>query len=165
MGNIITVEEKYRPAIEALTIKQCASGKNTQKRASRPNAEINREGIIAEFAMCKYFALDPLEHVTRDGSDGGVDLVLPGSDKTLQIKYTPVKRGVLIAGDNQPITADVAIMTVSGGRQLDVRVVGHITRDDFYGQARRKHFQPHLPLDYYVPQTALRPMRDIWGVV
>jgi hypothetical protein len=163
--NSVTVDKKYLPAIEQLTAQQCKSGENIQKRSKRTSAEINRQGLIAEFAICQHFAIDPLRHVTRNGSDGGVDLVLPGSDKTLQIKYTPVKNGMLIAGNNQPITADVVIMTERCGGMLDVRVVGYTTREEFYKRAKRKRFRANLPLDYYVPGATLWPIRDIWGVL
>ena len=165
MGHNVTVDRAYVPAIEQLTIKQCKSGENKQKRSQRTSAEINRQGLIAEFAVCQYFALDPLKHVTRNGSDGGIDLRLPGSDKALQVKYTTVQNGMLIIGCNQPLKADVCIMTERAGGELDVRMVGYVTRNEFYQRANRRRFKPWLPRDYYVPGATLWPIRDIWGVL
>jgi len=150
----IAVDPVYIPEIEKLTTRQLGSANNIKQRAKRSAAAVNREGLIGEFAVCQYFALDPLAHVTRNGSDGGVDLVLPGSSKTIQIKYRPTAGRDMLVPSSQPLKCDVAILTENDGDPLRVRLVGWITKEEFKRHAQRRHLRPDLAEVY----TLLRGM-------
>lgn len=165
MVDRITLDRAYLRHIEALTARQLKSAANKIMRSKQSAAEINRAGLIGEFAVCQYFALDPLDYVTRNGSDGGVDLVLPGSTKRIQVKYRPQSGRDLLVPNDQPLKSDVAILTEVDGDPLSIRMVGFTTRENFYHNATRRRFRPNLPMDYMLPRHQLKPMRDIWGVL
>ena len=165
MAYSIAIDSAYVPEIEKLTTRQLGSANTIKQRAKRSAADVNRDGLIGEFAVCQYFALNPLKHVTRNGSDGGVDLVLPGSDKTIQIKYRPQPGRDMLVPSSQPLKCDVAILAENDGDPLRVRLVGWITKEEFTRNAQRRRFRPDLPEDYMLPRAMLKPMRDIWGVL
>lgn len=165
MAYSIAVDPAYIPEIEKLTTRQLGSANNIKQRAKRSAADVNREGLIGEFAVCQYFALDPLAHVTRNGSDGGVDLMLPGSSKTIQIKYRPTAGRDMLVPSSQPLKCDVAILAENDGDPLRVRLVGWTTKEEFTKHATRRRFRPELPEDYMLPRGMLKPMHEIWGVL
>lgn len=164
MGEIVTIEPVYLPVIERLA-RNRMQGKVDFKRTKRPAFDQNRDGLMGEFAVAQYFALDPLAYFKNTGSDGGIDIVVPGSTKTIQIKYRPKPGLDLLVPNNQPLKCDVAILTENNGDPLRVRLVGWTTRQDFDTHAERRRFRPELPMDYMLPRQRLRPIRDIWEVL
>lgn len=165
MGYRVTIDPKHLRHIEQLTVRQLKSAKNILQRSKRGAAEVNRAGLVGEFAVCEYFALDPTRYVTRNGSDGGVDLQIPGSTKTIQVKYRPQPGRDLIVANDQPIKADVVLLTENAGDEATVGMVGWVTREEFYRNATRRRFRADLPEDYMLPRNMLKPMQDIWGVL
>ena len=160
---IISIDPAYTPYIDALVERVLKSSSKIPKYSKRSYEEINREGIIAEYAVCEMFALDPLETVTRDGSDGGVDIILPGSRAAIDVKSRPVGKTDLIISDRQPLRADICIFA-SIINPMVARVVGWVSKREFYRNARRHDYgngnKPHT-----MPTEEVRPMREIWGAL
>lgn len=162
--DLITIEKAYIPHIDRLARNRMKAGVD-YKRTKRPPFEMNRDGLKGEFATAQWFYLDPLQYFTHAGSDGGVDIVVPGSTKTIQIKYRPKPGLDMLVPSHQLLKCDVAILTEQAGDPLRVRMVGFVTRENFYQFATRRRFRPDLPMDYMLRRDHLRPMRDIWGVL
>jgi len=88
-------------------VNQCCSVKDV-KRSTNTSSEINFEGVVGEYAFCKYYNL--FLDITPSPRSGGYDCVY--EDKRVDIKTTHYKNGRLICTMKENNQVDIYVLAI-----------------------------------------------------
>lgn len=138
------------------TYANIGAGVKDLRISQNSNHDISEDGVIGEFAFCKYHNV--FLNFDCTPRSGGVDCYFKG--KRIDVKTIRYPNGHLTTGLKKNMDIDYFVLGIYNHEALTVDFVGYTTPAVLYQDHNIKRLKPHLGEGYVLAQSELFRFQD-----